>query len=55
LETLKETMAHPSTDLGFMVILVVCLDATTRLQARGVVLIRDPKVLRNTDVSIGRA
>lgn len=53
LETLKETMAHPSTDLGFMVLLVVCLDGAGQLQAGGVVLTRDPSVLSNIDVSIG--
>ena len=52
LQTLKATMAHPSTDLAFKVLLIVCRDAADQLRTGGVVLTREPKVLSKIDVSI---
>lgn len=52
LRTLKETMAHPSTDLAFKVLLIVCRDAAEQLRTGGVVLVQDPKVLSKIEVSI---
>lgn len=45
-------MAHPSTDLAFAVLLIVCLNGNEQLRAGGVVLTRQPKVLSRIEVSI---
>jgi proteasome lid subunit RPN8/RPN11 len=52
LESLKETMATPSFEAPFMVMLIVGLGADDQLNAEGVVLIREPKVLSRIEVSI---
>ena len=52
LQTLKDTMAHPSTDLAFKVPLIVCLDTGDQLRTAGVVLIREPRVLSKIEVSM---
>lgn len=52
LQTLKATMAHPSTDLAFKVLLIVCRDTDGQLQLGGVVLTREPKVLSRIHVFI---
>lgn len=52
LQTLRATMAHPSTDLAFKVLLIACLDANAQLRAGGVVLTREPKVLSKIEVVI---
>jgi [CysO sulfur-carrier protein]-S-L-cysteine hydrolase len=52
LQTLKDTVTHPSTDLAFKVLLIVCLDATEQLRTGGVVLTRKSKVLSRIEVSI---
>ena len=52
LQTLKDTMAHPSNNLSFKVLLVACLDENAQLRVRGVVLTREPKVLSKIEVSI---
>jgi proteasome lid subunit RPN8/RPN11 len=52
LQTLKETVAHPTARLGFKVLLIVCRDSTEHLRTEGVVLQREPMVLSKIDVSI---
>lgn len=52
LQTLKDTMAHPSANLAFKVLLIVCLDANAELRTGGVVLTREPRVLSKIEVLI---
>jgi proteasome lid subunit RPN8/RPN11 len=52
LNTLKTTMDHPSTNLDFKVMLIVCRDEKDTLLTGGKVLHREPRVLSNIEVSI---
>lgn len=51
-QSLRETMATPSFEASFHVMLIVCLGADMRLEAEGVVLIQNPNLLNKIIVTI---
>jgi len=52
LKSLKETMADPTFQASFKVMLIVGLGADEQLRAAGVLLNREPKVLSGIEVTI---